>query len=213
MKTNRSIGFIVGFAILLGGCSHPTPQLENYISEMPFSSTTLETRPIVNLDAGKPYTLELGRGSGLDGFDTISVDHSGETVLYRQIHEKRWGTWSKKWETAQLSMGKEAAQRLVKLVLDLHLLEMNRSYSAGAYDGTQWIFRLTQEGKLKSIYCDNYFPKPLRAFSRSLDTELKQAGVEKLKWRTVSDHERGLHDKDLWSSIKDKPNKPSEATR
>ena len=174
----------------------------------PLSSTETDDRPPMSFDARKPYRLEFGRGSGWHGLDTIAIE-DGKVILHRLGEDKKGNTGGI-WVSGTMQIPKDATERIVKTIVDLDLLEMNRSYHADIADGTQWIFWLTQDGQEKSIYFDNHFPKAIQEFARSLDEELAKAGLAKAEWSRVPDEERRSHENRIWDSIKNHPDGKAE---
>jgi hypothetical protein len=157
---------------------------------------------IWQFDPAQAFHLEFGRGSGMDGLDTVVADQSGRAVLHRRNEDSR------KWETAELTLAPKSIQRIAKAVVDLDLIAMNCTYHANVNDGTQWVFWLQQGGKAKSIYFDNRFLASIKKFAAILDEELDRAGKGKATWKEVPKSMAREYEKALWKSIENRTPKP-----
>jgi len=153
----------------------------------------------------EPFRLELGRGGGRDGLETVATDQTGRAVLHRLQSERRGGSIRLYCETAELELDAEALRRITDAVRDTGLLRMRRAYHKDVADGTQWIFRLRQGENEKAIYFNNRFPGNTRRFAAILDGVLDESGREDLSWSRVADDKMRDHEKALWESIRDGP--------
>ena len=195
------VAVVMGFPIL-GESGEPKPlRGDSRGLNFPLSSSKADDRPRMSFDPQEPYRLEFGRGSGWHGLDTVAIE-DGKVVLHRL---KEDGKETYVWLTGTLPISIDATERIAKTIRRLNLLKMDRSYHAEVNDGTQWIFRLSQDGQEKSIYFDNHFPRAIQDFAVSLDKELAKAGIDEIKWSQVPKAEVRDHEKDLWESIKDHP--------
>jgi hypothetical protein len=174
----------------------------------PLTKTEPDRGPKLPFSAAQPFHLELGRGSGRHGLDTIAVDQTGDTVLFRRRLDAAYGVV---WETAKLNLSQAAIHRILSGMLQLGLLEMARAYHADVWDGEQWIFWVKQGGKQKSIYFNNHFPNAIQSFAGLLDSELQKADIKNAKWLKVPRKEDRRHEKEIWQSIHDK-SAPAESS-
>jgi len=159
-------------------------------------------------DASKPYRLEFGRGSGRYGLDTIVLDEEGRITQHRQKEVPTEDGIYCYWQTRSFSIPSDTVKQVAALIEDLRIIEMKRAYHADVVDGMQWIFWLVQGGQEKSVYFNNHFPKAIQDFAVALDAQLRNAGIAKIKWTRVPDDESRQHEKAIWNSKKDRPNKP-----
>ncbi len=83
---------------------------------------------------------------------------------------------------------------------------MHRKYYAEVADGTQWILWLQQGSQSKSIYFNNHFPEQIQRFAIRLDMILDISKMDKLVWSRVPKEQSRRHEKEIWNSIKNKPN-------
>lgn len=167
-------------AILLGGCDRrtATPTGGRTTSR---SNGVVEpdTRPAFVLDPSKPFVIELGRGSGLDGLDIVKVTETGSVELYRIAGGQHV-------ESASLRLSKADVSKLVSLANARQLTGMGRGYSdPNIADGTQWVLWMEQSPSEKSIYFNNSFPPQITAFADGLDALLRDAGSGTVTWRPV----------------------------
>jgi ABC-type amino acid transport substrate-binding protein len=157
---------------------------------------TPDRRPVLQFDHTAPFRLELGRGSGWQGLETVAVNEKGEVLLYKMAQNDRW-------QTAKMSLPVEALAFLAKSVADLKILAMGRMYSVtGVADGTQWVFWLKQGEHEKSIYFNNHFPEAIQDFAVFLDELLAKNELGKATWTDVPAGEERKHEKAIWASVR-----------
>ena len=147
------------------------------------------------MDASHPFHIELGRGSGWLGLDTVAISQDGKTTLFR--HTRPTG-----WETTTLVLEPASIRRVVRAIEVNKISAMGSSYSANAFDGTQWIIWITQGTNSKSVYFDNHFPHAIRRVARTIDAELKRAGLPHAKWVPVVPPQSRQHERKLWETLK-----------
>lgn len=163
-------------------------------------STRVETddRPTFTVDPNQAFRLEFGRGSGLDGLETIKVSQNGGVILHRTKQPE-----DGKWETATLQLSLDALAEVLKAVESNGLLDLHRAYhDTNRKDGTQWVLWIKQGDREKSVYFNNEFPRAITRFAEQLDAALSAAGLDKVVWQPVPLSETGRHDRELWDSIK-----------
>jgi hypothetical protein len=154
-----------------------------------------DTRPAFILDASKPFVIELGRGSGMDGLDIIKVDHTGAVELSRIAAGQNV-------ESASLQLSSADVDTLVGLVNANQMTSMGRTYSIPSLaDGTQWVLWIEQSGSEKAIYFNNSFPNQITAYANSLDALLQKAGLNKVKWSPVPQQSGIDQQAALWARI------------
>jgi hypothetical protein len=181
----RSLMVMVAYALV--GCS---------------GSVERDDRPTFTIDRTQPFRLEFGRGSGLDGLNTVKIDQTGRALLHRQKTEFRKDVTILSWEYATLQLSPEALADVLQAVESNHLMGLHRAYHKNIADGTQWVLWLKQGEREKSVYFDNYFPPAITAFAKQFDAILTRAGSDKVTWQPVPERESGQHERELWDSIK-----------
>ena len=171
----------------------PEPRLGFSLPDNRFPLATLkkDDRPPFRIDPTNPYRIELGRGSGQYGLDTVTITQDGEVVLYRR---GKMATWFK----GTMQLPDEAVGQVLKAVEDNKLLGLHKEYHANVADGTQWVLWIKQGENEKSVYFNNYFPPEIVKFAESLDKLLSENESGNVTWLPASVD----HDKDLWESIK-----------
>jgi hypothetical protein len=169
----------------------PQPADDPPVSER-LAKVEKDSRPSFHIDPNKPYRIELGRGSGWHGLDTLKISEDGKVVLHR--HQ---GTWYK----ATMKLPGESLAKVLQAVEENQLLGLHKAYHADVADGTQWVLWLSQGEKEKSVYFNNHFPKEIIRFAASLDAVLADSGSGNLTWYPVLGGGRD-HEKELWDSIK-----------
>jgi hypothetical protein len=145
---------------------------------------------IARAEVAGPFVLEFGRGSGMRGLDTVKILEDGTAILH-----ERTTTGVK---VARLQLPPEELQKVRRLIEKHRLLALDRSYSNGWADGTQWIVRIKHDGGEKAAYFDNLFPAAITEFADELDVLLNANGLPTAIWRPA---ELGYSD-DLWKSIR-----------
>jgi hypothetical protein len=154
------------------------------------------SEPTIRIDSIADWRIEFGRGSGMDGLDTVKIASDGSVILHRF---KRKG--QPEWETTSLSLPPDALAKVLESVAENRLLGMSREYRADVYDGTQWVFWFRQKEAEKSVYFDNKFPRAIKRFAADLDRILQENGLDAAVWQPVQGP-AGQHDRELWKSIR-----------
>jgi hypothetical protein len=180
---------ILILAAFLVGCDRDTSKTSTQ-TEKP------DTRPPFVLDPSKPFVIEFGRGSGLQGLDIVKVDDTGEVKLSRT--EGRQNA-----ECTSLLLSSADVAAVVRLVNTNQLSSMGRVYSDPRIaDGTQWVLWIEQSPSRKSIYFNNSFPNQITAFANGLDGLLQKAGLNAAKWSPLAAQQSKDQQQALWSRIK-----------
>lgn len=168
-----------------------------YIPNYPISHTEPDPNPAVPWDAAADYRLEFGRGSGMEGLDTVAIQ-DGKVTLHWRIWEDEPTSY---WQTVTMELSEIAIKEIGQSVEDLKLLELHNGYHAEICDGVQWVFWIEQGGQSKSIYFNNHFPESIQKFAVHLDRILDEAGLQNAQWQRVPDEEQGSHDQALWKKL------------
>lgn len=163
--------------------------------ELPLARTEPSKTAAFAVDTKKDFHFELGRGSGMEGLDTIEFGSNGEVTLFRQQPQA-------KWQTAALKLAPVAIARIFEVVRTEGIMEMPSAFHANAYDGTQWVLWIKQDQKSKAIYCNNYFPAGVKRLAEQVDKELAAAGLDRIKWKDVPTKKFREHEKPLWKCLK-----------
>lgn len=169
---------------------------------LPLSKSVPDMRPAMTFDVEKPYCLQFGRGSGLDGMDTIALDESGRVLLCRKKHAREGDGFNTYWETKSFQTGANEIRQIASLIQDLDIIGMDREYYADIQDGTQWVFWLIQGDQEKTVYFSNHFPEVIQDFAMALD-ELLEDGT----WARIPDEQGWSHADALWNAIKSNSNR------
>jgi hypothetical protein len=144
-------------------------------------------------DTSRAYTIELGRGSGRHGLDTVRVVFDGLATVCRWDEDR--------WEMADLILSPDQLGRMMTAVERDRLPDLRGEYrDERVADGTQWVLRLERAGMEKVVYFDNRFPDEVVRFADTLDEILAEAGLEKAAWRPANASAREL-ERALWRSI------------
>jgi hypothetical protein len=161
-----------------------------------------DTRPAFHIDPKKPYRIELGRGSGWHGLDTVKISEDGAVVLYRNQEAASVAAWSQgPWYKATMQLSAESLAKVLQAVEDNHLLALHKAYHADVADGTQWVLWIKQGDEEKSVYFNNHFPQEIVRFAGAVDAVLADSGSSNFTWYPVLGSSRD-HEKELWNSIK-----------
>src|SRR5690242_5949767 len=75
-----------------------------------------DNRPAFTIDRTQPFWLELGRGSGLHGLETVKMDQTGKVVLHRQKLTDEGNVTVQTWELATLELPPETVAEVLKAV-------------------------------------------------------------------------------------------------
>lgn len=145
-----------------------------------------------------PYELKFGRGSGLDGYDTVVIDEAGHVQKLRPNPGRFEDGKQYYWETSDSSIPREAARQIGKLILDHQLLELEREYHADVEDGSQWTFWLIQGNAEKRISFNNHFPEAIQDFAVAFDHIFFESQFDATEWEPLSDELEREQIDELW---------------
>jgi len=158
----------------------------------------LDDRPPFRIDPAQPFRLELGRGSGWHGLDTVRIDQDGKVILHRQKRVEEEITWV----TTTLQLTPDALVEVLNAVQNYALMHLHRTYHAEVQDGTQWVLWIKQGEREKSVYFNSNFPRSITRFADHLDGILAATGLNSVDWQPVPPAEHRKHEQKLWDSIK-----------
>lgn len=151
---------------------------------------------IVRHTAQAPLLLELGRGSGRDGLDTVRIGSNGSVILFR------YGRNRSEAESTRLALTEQQMNQIHQAIRQHDLEHLDRKYSRSIADGEQWILRINVKGEVRPTYFNNNFPPNIEAFADELDLVLAEAGLTEERWRAVRHIDGWRHDRELWDSIR-----------
>jgi hypothetical protein len=202
MSFRSKCTWAIAFGCVLIACEDPSPpgapgaKASSRVPDAPHTTPDrAPSAPAPSFDPTVPYSLELGRGGGRSGLETIHVDPSGAVTVHRNPSQRG----DVGWERGTLALSQ--AQRL-ELTESLHrqqLLTLGGHYSAGIADGTQWVLRIVRGEEEHVIYCDNRCPEGVGRFATELDRLLASAGLGDVSWAAVRG---GAHDDRLWDAVR-----------
>lgn len=152
-----------------------------------------------------PFTIELGRGSGMYGLDTIRISSDEGARLYRSetFTPKHSRFRSQIWYSAQLELPKPAIASIASAISEHKIMGLDRKYHANIDDGTQWVLRIVQGESQKAIYFNNRFPEEVKRLATIIDQTFDKNGLAKVKWSEEPAMVAGQHDAELWQSLRD----------
>ncbi len=167
------------------------------VTGFPLAKTEPAKAPPFKIDPAKDFHIELGRGGGMDGLETVALERNGQVVLHR-LKDILKGRWQK----AAVTLDKAAIDRVLAAIDNNKIMEMAAAYHADdkIADGTQWILWIRQGESSKAIYFNNHFPEAIKSFAKALDAEIKRDAIPEAKWE--DDAKPREHEKALWESIK-----------
>jgi hypothetical protein len=167
-----------------------------------FGQVEKDDRPISRIEPTQSFRLEIGRGSGWHGLDTIKLDQEGHVVLHRMKEEMKRNRVIVRWETATLQLRPHALGEVLESVESNGLLRLRKAYSdKRKADGTQWVLWITQGEMEKVVYFNNSFPQQIVRFAEELDAILSASDLDKVAWQMVPATEFRQHEDDLWNSV------------
>lgn len=149
---------------------------------------------LVFIDPEKPFQIHLGRGSAIDGLETIAIHSDGQAIVVRDNR----GNAPLIWKQAKLELPKETVSAVLTALHTRRVLGLNRAYTSSVADGMQWVFLARQGDQEKAIYFSNNFPEAITDFANDLDRILDDDRLDAKLWTPLRDQQ---HDKELWNSI------------
>jgi hypothetical protein len=154
---------------------------------------------LMQCDPAVPWVVELGRGSGMHGLDTVKVFQDGTVVL----HRRDAGGWPAGGaDVTRFTLPEHALSQVLDGLAKYRLLDLEPVYRRGVRDGTQWVLRVKQGAVEKAVYCDNRFPEQVRQFAADLDALLARHGLGMAAWCRVDYGGLPPHEQELWDSIR-----------
>lgn len=160
-----------------------------------------DDKPAFRIAPQEAWHLAFGRGSGMQGLETVKLDQDGHLVLHRMNSKSRGEIEYLYWESATFELPPDAVAKVVEAVAANGLLRLDKAYHAGVVDGTQWVLKLQQGEREKVIYFDNHFPDAIVRFATQLDQILKESSGAKLRWQTLPSARARDYEKELWNSL------------
>jgi hypothetical protein len=125
----------------------PLDHVEEEPKRFPLGSGTIVGAP--------DFAFVLGQGSGMNGFDTLTVDASGQATL---VFEGVRGGPSR---LARFRLSPPELEGLQRELAAVDLFGLKRGYFARVDDGTQWFVRVQAVRQRKTVVLDNHFPEPI----------------------------------------------------
>ncbi len=148
-----------------------------------------------SLEAGRPFVVELGRGSGWHGLNIVIVQETGAVAMYRMNRQARV-------EQASLQLTREQVQAVAGLVNRERLTGLTRAYeNRDIRDGSQWVMWIEQGEKQRAVYYNNAFPGAIVRFAEGLDGVLDAAGQEGVVWRELGKAEGRAVERGPWLRV------------
>lgn len=141
------------------------------------------------------FELQLGRGSGWHGLDLLRITSDGRATYE---YQPELGTWLRK----VFVVDTKRVDQLRLAVNDLNIWGMQGKYAANVMDGTQWIVFIRVNGKAKSVYFDNKFPRRIRTFADLVDEIILGPLADPIEPSIVPNRLHRQHEKDIWASIR-----------
>jgi hypothetical protein len=149
--------------------------------------------PPITADA--TFEFQLGQGSGWHGLDLLKIPADGMAVYEYQPQR---GKWFRK----RFSVDKGRLEALIEKIKALNILDMERWYTSGIADGTQWCILIKSGGQQKSIYCDNKFPQPIKDLAAFVHETIIEPLGGRVEAVVVPEREHHNHEKEIWASIR-----------
>jgi hypothetical protein len=129
------------------------------------------------IDPTIPFIIELARGGGPVGMDSIWIDDTGTVNFHRLMGHPDHP------EMATLRVPLETLEQIVDAVQGNGVMHLHAAYrDRKIADGPEWRFRVQQTGRRKTVECLNFFPIEMTQFASQLDQLLLTAGSASLKW-------------------------------
>ena len=187
--------FLIGILLVAVGCNQQKAS-SNDNDRVDSNLTSTETEESLSVSEDEAisgnFRLELGRGSGLYGLDTLSISDTGTVLAHKHVNSGI--------EQTSFSITPAEIAAILSLVESKRIMSLDREYhDERIADGTQWVLLAKQGEELKSIYCNNRFPDEITGLATELDSILNIKN-RKLEWTAATVNEVETR---LWDSLKD----------
>jgi hypothetical protein len=92
-------------------------------------------------------------------------------TLFKSIQMENWFCKKNRgnWIEAAGKLSNSDNQEIASSIQTNRLLNLEKAYQAGVYDGSQWVFTLAQGTNSKAVYFDNHFPTEIVEFASKID--------------------------------------------
>lgn len=147
-------------------------------------------------DATRPYRVAIGWGGGLSGMDTIEVFSDGKA------NGERGDAAHPQVQAATTTLSQRQVAAVTALIGRCGLADLACHYDAHVYDGTQWILDLEQDGKHRTVYCDNHFPQQLVDFRSALQVAV---AADTWPWLEAPSQRPLPLEQRLWDAVRQLP--------
>ena len=117
----------------------------------------------VDLLGAPGFRFTFGDGSGLSGYDVLTVGADGACQYTTHVTvsttnpsgdvESKYG-----WRRATFTLAPQTVTELRTLLKDIDFFRLKKAYHADVHDGTQRWARVEASGKRKGVYWNNHFP-------------------------------------------------------
>ena len=184
-----------------GQDSEALPLLSWPVTGSPLAEVEVDERPPMKLEGDKPFRLEFGRGSGLMGLETITIERDRVVLCRRNFKQIDEVTW-RHWEVSTNGVGPNFTRKVAELIDNFKILDLHREYHANVFDGTQWVIWISQGKTEKAVYFNNHFPDRVQKFAVALDQELRAVLPKEIQWIPVPKEQSREHEKAIWRSLR-----------
>ncbi len=145
----------------------------------PLSKEEQDATRITALD-GDTFFLRLGVGSGWHGLNVFTMDAVG-ACRFVALPD------GKKSVVIAFTGTADFRKAVIAQILDHGIGTMGKSYSAAVADGSQWILHFGDAHGSKTIYLDNFFPKPVVTLTELVNAEVDRNALAHPEAKSTTD--------------------------
>ena len=107
-----AVPYVVGYGQSVGYEPQGPPRFSPEREARVEVEVTPDTRPAFQFDPSQPWQIDLGRGSGMYGLDTVALASDGRAVLYLAKWIRNSNVNSQTWQKATLTLPPDAVRRI-----------------------------------------------------------------------------------------------------
>jgi hypothetical protein len=163
-------------------------------------------------NVGKKLFFHFSMGSHLEGFDfNLKVWPDGRARFVKMTHISKRAKKTDKTsglevdqiyydsydQISDFQLRPKDLKALTAKLMDLNVFGLNHTYSDPFIeDGSQWEFKVSLDGKKKSVFCSNKFPSELKKLRTFLEEIiLSQYSLELIASRTINNTDASRNNK------------------
>lgn len=164
----------------------------NIFDDTKVNSTSSPSKLMIHDD----FNFIFGVGSGRVGYDSCRISSRDMTLLYvfrkRDLISKEGKEYRWNWYRGESKIFTDDIKKLCNLLDEISIYSLKDEYHSDILDGKQCFVKLKKDDIVKTIYCNNSFPKEILKIESFINeitkTKYRKDLIEQSKLLTESDY-------------------------